>query len=115
MIHLCSTFFGIHWQRSLTPRDAAEGSGAAPAMVGKSGVQLATARVSIGTTGRGVNTSRIIDTEGVLALIPSLSRSTWGRWRAIGKAPVGKRLPNGRPTWLEDDILYWWESLPDAA
>ncbi|MBO3744903.1 helix-turn-helix domain-containing protein [Streptosporangiaceae bacterium NEAU-GS5] len=46
-----------------------------------------------------------------------ITRRTWQHWRAIGKAPKAKRLPNGKLRILREDYETWLESLAeeDAA
>ncbi|WP_091098907.1 helix-turn-helix transcriptional regulator [Nonomuraea pusilla] len=44
-----------------------------------------------------------------------VSRRTFYRWREIGKAPEGIRLPNGELRINRSDLEAWLESLRSAA
>ncbi|MEV4108131.1 helix-turn-helix domain-containing protein [Nonomuraea sp. NPDC049695] len=44
-----------------------------------------------------------------------VSRRTFYRWREIGKAPKGIRLPNGELRIYRSDLDAWLESLRSAA
>ncbi|MER6576594.1 helix-turn-helix domain-containing protein [Nonomuraea sp. NPDC001023] len=51
----------------------------------------------------------------VLAELGGVSRRTFYRWREIGKAPEGIRLPNGELRIYRSDLNAWLESLRSAA
>ena len=40
-----------------------------------------------------------------------ISRSTFAQWRADGRGPHGKRLPNGRVLFSRSEIEEWVESM----
>jgi predicted DNA-binding transcriptional regulator AlpA len=44
-----------------------------------------------------------------------VSRRTFYRWREIGRAPRGFRLPNGELRIYRSDLEAWLESLRSAA
>ncbi|TMR09856.1 helix-turn-helix domain-containing protein [Nonomuraea turkmeniaca] len=51
----------------------------------------------------------------VLDELGGVSRRTFYRWREIGKAPEGIRLPNGELRIYRSDLNAWLESLRSAA
>jgi predicted DNA-binding transcriptional regulator AlpA len=51
----------------------------------------------------------------VLDELGGVSRRTFYRWREIGKAPEGIRLPNGELRFYRSDLNAWLESLRSAA
>ncbi|MEZ7130450.1 helix-turn-helix transcriptional regulator [Nonomuraea sp. AD125B] len=51
----------------------------------------------------------------VLDELGGISRRTFYRWREIGKAPKGIRLPNGELRIYRSDLDAWIESLRSAA
>ncbi|MEU8319703.1 helix-turn-helix domain-containing protein [Nonomuraea sp. NPDC048881] len=51
----------------------------------------------------------------VLTELGGVSRRTFYRWREIGKAPEGIRLPNGELRIYRSDLEAWLESLRSAA
>ncbi len=51
----------------------------------------------------------------VLDELGGVSRRTFYRWREIGKAPNGIRLPNGELRIYRSDLEAWLESLRSAA
>ncbi|MER7364792.1 helix-turn-helix transcriptional regulator [Nonomuraea wenchangensis] len=51
----------------------------------------------------------------VLDELGGVSRRTFYRWREIGKAPKGIRLPNGELRFYRSDLETWLESLRSAA
>ncbi|MBT2231685.1 AlpA family transcriptional regulator [Nonomuraea sp. NEAU-A123] len=51
----------------------------------------------------------------VLDELGGVSRRTFYRWREIGKAPKGFRLPNGELRIYRSDLETWLESLRSAA
>lgn len=44
-----------------------------------------------------------------------IPRRTWQRWRALGRAPRCKRLPNGELRVQRDHYETWLESLDEVA
>ena len=44
-----------------------------------------------------------------------ISRSTWDKWHATGRAPRAKKLPNGSLRIREDWLVTWIDDLPEAA
>jgi predicted DNA-binding transcriptional regulator AlpA len=51
----------------------------------------------------------------VLDELGGISLRTFYRWREIGKAPQGIRLPNGELRIYRSDLNAWLESLRSAA
>ncbi|MEV5496982.1 helix-turn-helix domain-containing protein [Nonomuraea fuscirosea] len=51
----------------------------------------------------------------VLDELGGVSRRTFYRWREIGKAPDGIRLPNGELRIYRSELNAWLESLRSAA
>ncbi len=51
----------------------------------------------------------------VLDELGGVSHRTFYRWREIGKAPNGIRLPNGELRIYRSDLDAWLESLRSAA
>ncbi|MGW0808354.1 helix-turn-helix transcriptional regulator [Nonomuraea sp. NPDC002799] len=51
----------------------------------------------------------------VLDELGGVSRRTFYRWREIGKAPEGIRLPNGELRIYRSDLNAWLQSLRSAA
>jgi predicted DNA-binding transcriptional regulator AlpA len=51
----------------------------------------------------------------VLDELGGISRRTFYRWREIGKAPEGIRLPNGEIRIYRSELTAWLESLREAA
>lgn len=44
-----------------------------------------------------------------------ICRRTFYRWREIGRAPAGIKLPNGEIRIWRSELLCWLESLREAA
>ena len=44
-----------------------------------------------------------------------ITRSTFYDWRAKGKAPSCRRLPNGAIRVSRDELTRWFDALGDAA
>ena len=44
-----------------------------------------------------------------------VSRRTFYRWREIGRAPAGIKLPNGEVRIWRSEFLAWLETLREAA
>lgn len=51
----------------------------------------------------------------VLNELGGVSRRTFYRWREIGKAPDGIRLPNGELRIYRSELNVWLESLREIA
>jgi predicted DNA-binding transcriptional regulator AlpA len=51
----------------------------------------------------------------ILAELGGVSRRTFYRWREIGCAPKGIRLPNGEIRVWRSDFTAWLENLREAA
>ncbi|MEV0309302.1 helix-turn-helix transcriptional regulator [Nonomuraea sp. NPDC050451] len=51
----------------------------------------------------------------VLNELGGVSRRTFYRWREIGKAPDGIRLPNGELRIYRSELNIWLESLREDA
>ena len=51
----------------------------------------------------------------ILAELGGISRRTFYRWREIGKAPEGFKLPNGAIRIYRSEFTAWLESLREAA
>ncbi|AQZ67240.1 excisionase [[Actinomadura] parvosata subsp. kistnae] len=51
----------------------------------------------------------------VLDELGGVSRRTFYRWREVGKAPEGIRLPNGELRIYRSDLNAWLESLRSVA
>ncbi|WP_432869270.1 helix-turn-helix transcriptional regulator [Microbispora rosea] len=51
----------------------------------------------------------------ILDALGGISRRTFYRWREIGKAPEGIKLPNGEIRIYRSELTAWLESLREAA
>ena len=51
----------------------------------------------------------------VLVELGGVSRRTFYRWRELGHAPAGIKLPNGEIRIWRSEFLSWLEKLRDAA
>ncbi|GAA3143150.1 helix-turn-helix transcriptional regulator [Planomonospora corallina] len=51
----------------------------------------------------------------ILAELGGVSRRTFYRWRELGHAPRGFKLPNGEIRIYRSEFLAWLESLREAA
>ncbi|MDN3356114.1 helix-turn-helix domain-containing protein [Actinomadura sp. DC4] len=51
----------------------------------------------------------------VLVELGGVSRRTFYRWRELGSAPSGMKLPNGEIRIWRSDFASWLESLREAA
>jgi predicted DNA-binding transcriptional regulator AlpA len=44
-----------------------------------------------------------------------VSRRTFYRWRELGRAPAGIKLPNGEVRIWRSELMAWLETLREAA
>jgi len=51
----------------------------------------------------------------VLAELGGVSRRTFYRWRELGHAPVGIKLPNGEIRIWRSDLMAWLDKLRYVA
>jgi predicted DNA-binding transcriptional regulator AlpA len=51
----------------------------------------------------------------VLDELGGVSRRTFYRWRELGHAPAGIKLPNGEIRVWRSDLMTWLDKLRDAA
>jgi predicted DNA-binding transcriptional regulator AlpA len=51
----------------------------------------------------------------VLAELGGVSRRTFYRWRELGNAPAGLKLPNGEIRIWRSELTAWLETLREAA
>ncbi|GII79086.1 excisionase [Sphaerisporangium rufum] len=51
----------------------------------------------------------------ILEELGGISVRTFYRWREIGKAPMGFKLPNGEIRIYRSEFYAWLESLREAA
>jgi excisionase family DNA binding protein len=59
---------------------------------------------------------RLLTVREVCESLGGVSRDTFYRWRQLGTAPPGFRLPNGELRFREDELVEWIETLrTDAA
>ena len=60
-------------------------------------------------------TDELMTVEQVLAELCGVSRRTFYRWRELGKAPCGIKLPNGELRIWRSDFITWLASLKERA
>jgi predicted DNA-binding transcriptional regulator AlpA len=60
-------------------------------------------------------TDELMTVEQVLAELCGVSRRTFYRWRELGKAPRGIKLPNGELRIWRSDFITWLASLKERA
>jgi predicted DNA-binding transcriptional regulator AlpA len=60
-------------------------------------------------------TDELMTVEQVLAELCGVSRRTFYRWRELGKAPRGIKLPNGELRIWRSDFTTWLASLKEGA
>lgn len=53
-----------------------------------------------------------LTTRQVLKELGDVPRSTFYRWRATGRGPTYKRLPNGQIRVRRSDLKKWLDDLP---
>ncbi|MCO6004499.1 helix-turn-helix domain-containing protein [Actinoallomurus purpureus] len=51
----------------------------------------------------------------ILAELGGVSRRTFYRWRELGNAPAGLKLPNGEIRIWRSELASWLETLREAA
>jgi predicted DNA-binding transcriptional regulator AlpA len=57
----------------------------------------------------------LLTVDQVLDELGGISRRTFYRWREIGKAPAGIKLPNGEIRIYRSDFEMWLYSLREVA
>lgn len=57
----------------------------------------------------------LLTVDEVLEELGGISRRTFYRWREIGKAPAGIKLPNGEIRVWRSELLAWLHTLREAA
>ena len=61
------------------------------------------------------NQDELLTVVQVLDELGDVSRRTFYRWRELGRAPAGLRLPNGEIRIWRSELLAWLETLREAA
>jgi predicted DNA-binding transcriptional regulator AlpA len=62
-----------------------------------------------------VKRDELMTVDQMLAELGGVSRRTFYRWREIGHAPAGLKLPNGEIRVWRNEFTAWLESLREAA
>jgi predicted DNA-binding transcriptional regulator AlpA len=62
-----------------------------------------------------VKRDELMTVDQMLAELGGVSRRTFYRWREIGHAPAGLKLPNGEIRIWRSEFTAWLESLREAA
>jgi hypothetical protein len=62
-----------------------------------------------------VRGDELLTVDQVLAELGGVSRRTFYRWRELGNAPAGLKLPNGEIRIWRSDFTSWLEKLREAA
>jgi predicted DNA-binding transcriptional regulator AlpA len=62
-----------------------------------------------------VKGDELMTVDQMLAELGGVSRRTFYRWREIGHAPAGLKLPNGEIRVWRSEFTSWLESLREAA
>ncbi|GAB2824390.1 helix-turn-helix domain-containing protein [Actinoallomurus bryophytorum] len=57
----------------------------------------------------------LMTVDQMLVELGGVSRRTFYRWREIGHAPAGLKLPNGEIRVWRSEFASWLESLREAA
>lgn len=57
----------------------------------------------------------LMTVDQMLVELGGVSRRTFYRWREIGHAPAGLKLPNGEIRVWRSEFTSWLESLREAA
>jgi|HubBroStandDraft_6_1064221.scaffolds.fasta_scaffold592431_2 predicted DNA-binding transcriptional regulator AlpA len=63
----------------------------------------------------GAREDELLTVAQVLAELGGVSRRTFYRWREIGQAPAGLKLPNGEIRIWRSEFLLWLEKLREVA
>jgi predicted DNA-binding transcriptional regulator AlpA len=61
------------------------------------------------------NQDELLTVVQVLDELGDVSRRTFYRWRELGRAPAGIKLPNGEIRIWRSEFLGWLETLREAA
>jgi predicted DNA-binding transcriptional regulator AlpA len=61
------------------------------------------------------NRDELMDVQQILAELGGISRRTFYRWREIGRAPTGIKLPNGEIRIWRSELDAWLDTLREAA
>ncbi|MFI6888064.1 helix-turn-helix transcriptional regulator [Streptosporangium canum] len=61
------------------------------------------------------NRDQLMTVPEVLDELGGVSRRTFYRWREIGHAPQGLKLPNGEIRIYRSEFIAWLETLREAA
>lgn len=57
----------------------------------------------------------LMDVQQVLAELGGIPRRTFYRWRELGRAPAGIKLPNGEIRIWRSELDAWLDTLREAA
>jgi len=57
----------------------------------------------------------LLTVDQVLEELGGVSRRTFYRWREVGKAPAGIKLPNGEIRIWRSELVSWLDTLREAA
>lgn len=57
----------------------------------------------------------LLTVDQVLEELGGVSRRTFYRWREVGKAPAGIKLPNGEIRIWCSELVSWLDTLREAA
>lgn len=74
---------------------------------------MTTARAS-GRAAR-IRDDELLAVPEVLAALGGVSRRTFYRWRELGLAPAGLKLPNGEIRIWRSELVMWLEKLREVA
>jgi predicted DNA-binding transcriptional regulator AlpA len=61
------------------------------------------------------NREQLMTVDDILTELNNISRRTFYRWRELGRAPQGYKLPNGELRIYRSDFAAWLESLREVA
>jgi hypothetical protein len=75
--------------------------------------QRGTTSMTTPVTNTQADTDEWLSIDEVLAELKDVPRSTFTRWRATGRGPRSRRLPNGRILIRRSALNEWLESLPE--
>jgi predicted DNA-binding transcriptional regulator AlpA len=62
-----------------------------------------------------VRRDELLTVDQVLAELGGVSRRTFYRWRELGNAPAGLKLPNGEIRIWRSEFASWLEKLREVA